>query len=85
MAARDDARTAKDKAEEPSVDDLARQIEALRTDVMTIAETLKELGLSKGRTASKTSRLGDPALLIQLPTSFIPGKAWRRARLLPPA
>lgn len=47
MAAKDDK-----GAEEPTVEDLARQMEALRADLNGLAETLKGLGLAKGKEAA---------------------------------
>ena len=43
---------AKDEKPEPTVEDLTRQMEALRADVAAIAETLKGLGLAGTRAAA---------------------------------
>ena len=55
MAARSDTRAAKE-TEEPSVEDLHRQLEALRADVAALAETLKALGKSRARSAADGAR-----------------------------
>ncbi len=47
MAAKDDKSPA-----EPTVEDLARQMEALRADLNGIAETLKGLGMARGKAAA---------------------------------
>lgn len=44
---------AKDDKAEPTLEDLARQIDALRADLSTIMETLKALGLAQGRSAAE--------------------------------
>ena len=49
MAAKNDDKT--DKTE-PTLEDLSRQVEALRADLHAIVETLKALGLSQGRAAA---------------------------------
>lgn len=45
-----------DAPAEPTVEDLSRQIEALRADLAGIAETLKALGLSQGKAAADEVR-----------------------------
>ncbi len=54
MAAKDDARNGSKsgEGEPPTVEDLNRQLEALRDDVAAIAETLKALGLAQGKAAA---------------------------------
>jgi ElaB/YqjD/DUF883 family membrane-anchored ribosome-binding protein len=44
-----ESETGKDAKAEPSVEDLSRQVEALRADLLGTAETLKALGLSQGQ------------------------------------
>jgi ElaB/YqjD/DUF883 family membrane-anchored ribosome-binding protein len=48
MAAKDDK-----SAQEPTLEDLTRQIEALRADLTGIAETLKGLGVATGKAAAE--------------------------------
>lgn len=43
-------------APEPTVEDLSRQIEALRADLAGIAETLKALGIAQGKAAADEVR-----------------------------
>ncbi|MGY6635048.1 MAG: hypothetical protein ACXIU8_15100 [Alkalilacustris sp.] len=54
----DSSRKSRDASapEEPTVEDLARQVGALREDLATIAETLKALGLAKGKDAAYKAR-----------------------------
>ena len=59
MASQPDAsKKARDAAdpEDVSVEDLARQVGALREDLASIAETLRTLGLSKGKQAADAAR-----------------------------
>ncbi|MGY6412208.1 MAG: DUF883 family protein [Alkalilacustris sp.] len=55
MAAKDDGKDGK-AAEAPTVEDLNRQMEALREDVAAIAETLKALGRAQGKAAAEGVR-----------------------------
>ena len=55
MATRDDNRETKGSSE-PDLDDLARQMEALRADLAAIAETLKALGVATGQSAADGAR-----------------------------
>jgi len=50
------ARTDKDDTPEPTLEDLSRQIEALRADLTGLAETLKALGLAQTRAAADEVR-----------------------------
>ena len=44
---------AKDDKPEPTIEDLARQMEGLRADLSELAETLKALGISQTRAAAE--------------------------------
>ena len=52
---------AKDDKSEPTVEDLTRQIEALRADVGAIAETLKAVGVARGKAAAEGVRAAGAA------------------------
>lgn len=50
------ARQTQSGPEEPSTEDLAKQVEALRADLSNIAETLKALGLAQGEAVAEDLR-----------------------------